>query len=176
MAKKRSTQPATRAMPKAVFYGEPLPFPISRAVRAGDFVITSALGDKIPALDAQVYDAVGFPLSTGARRSSISFADELHGTFASIKQALELADCELTDVIDCQVWLKDPRDFPELNRIYASYFTENRPVRSVFQNAFMMEFRIEIKVVAYKPITQQLVHDLELLKPPYYTTPDDHAA
>ena len=39
-----------------------------------------------------------------------------------------------------------------MNRIYATYFTENRPIRSVFQNHFMMEFRIEIKVIAYKPI------------------------
>lgn len=55
-------------------------------------------------------------------------------------------------MVDTQVWLKDPRDFAEMNGIYATYFVENRPTRSVFQNHFMMEFRIEIKVVAYKPL------------------------
>lgn len=136
----------------AVFYGDPLPYPISRAVRAGDFVTTSAFGDRVPLVADQVYDADGMPLATGARRQNLSFADEVHGTFKAIEEALALAGCSLADVIDTQLWLKDPRDFPELNRIYAGYFTDTRPVRSVFQNAFMMEFRIEMKVVAYKPL------------------------
>lgn len=146
--------PKTTAPNGAIFYGDPLPYPISRAVRAGDFVFTSAFGGYIPAVDEQVYDASGTPLSTGTRRGSMSFADEVHGTFKSIVEALALAECTLADVVDCQVWLKDPRDFPELNRIYEMHFKETRPVRSVFQNTFMMEFRIEIKVVAYKPVRQ----------------------
>ena len=151
MAKK--TSPRTKVMPNgAVFYGDPLPFPISRAVRAGDFVITSAFGCYLPSVEDQVYDAEGTPLSTGKHRKSFSFADEVHGTFKYVTDALELAGCTLADVIDSQVWLKDPRDFAEMNRIYATYFKDNRPVRSVFQNHFMMEFRIEIKVIAYKPL------------------------
>ena len=55
-------------------------------------------------------------------------------------------------MIDCQVWLRDPRDFHEFNRIYAGYFETNRPVRSVFRTDFMFDFRIEMKVVAYKPL------------------------
>ena len=136
----------------AIFYGDPLPYPISRAVRAGDFVITSGFGDRVPLPEEQVYDAEGMPLSTGARRKSSSFAEEVQGAFKSIIEALALADCTLADVVDSQVWLKDPRDFHEMNRIYTTYFTENRPIRTVFQNHFMMEFRIEIKVVAYKPV------------------------
>lgn len=134
----------------AIFFGDPLPFPISRAVRAGDFVITSGFGDRVPNLEEQVYDAQGVPLSTGARRS-LSFAEEVHGTFKSIEDALALAGCTLADVIDSQVWLRDARDFQEMNRIYATYFKDTPPIRTVFQNHFMMEFRIEIKVVAYKP-------------------------
>jgi len=136
----------------AIFYGDPLPYPISRAVRAGDFVITSGFGDRVPLPDEQVYDAEGIPLSTGRRRQSLTFAEEVHGTFRAIVDALALAGCTLADVVDSQVWLKDPRDFHEMNRIYATYFTENRPIRTVFQNHFMMEFRIEMKVVAYKPV------------------------
>lgn len=151
MAKKAA--PTTKVSPNgAIFYGDPLPYPISRAVRAGDFVITSGFGDRIPRLEEQVYDPEGIPLSTGTRRKSVSFADEVHGTFKSIADALALAGCALADVVDSQVWLKDPRDFHEMNGIYATYFKDNRPIRTVFQNHFMMEFRIEIKVVAYKPL------------------------
>jgi enamine deaminase RidA (YjgF/YER057c/UK114 family) len=151
MAEKQS--PKIRKSPNgAIFFGDPLPYPISRAVRAGDFVITSGFGDRVPLLKEQVYDAEGLPLSTGARRESLTFADEVHGTFKYVMDALALAGCTLADVVDSQVWLKDPRDFPEMNRIYAGYFKDNCPIRTVFQNHFMMEFRIEMKMVAYKPL------------------------
>ena len=135
----------------AQFLGDPLPYPISRCVRAGDFVITSAFGDRVPTADETVYDQEGMPMPTGKRRKAISFADEVHGTFKAVQDALALAGCTLDDVVDSQVWLRDPRDFHEMNRIYSTYFTRSKPIRSVFQNNFMLEFRIEIKVVAYKP-------------------------
>jgi enamine deaminase RidA (YjgF/YER057c/UK114 family) len=150
-AKKRSAVPVFTAPNGAQFLGDPLPYPISRVVRAGDFVITSAFGNGIPSPEDTTYDADGLPLSTGKRRKAMTFAEEVHGTFKTIQEALALADCTLDDVIDSQVWLKDPRDFHDMNRIYMTYFTKSKPIRSVFQNHFMLEFRIEIKVVAYKP-------------------------
>jgi len=145
---KRSSKTAANG---AVFYGT-AQFPISRAVRAGDFVYTSALPAYIPEIEDQVYTAEGIPLSTGKMRQMHSFAEEVHGTFKLVIEALEMADCSLSDVVDCQVWLKDARDFAELNRIYVQYFTDTRPTRSVFQNHFMTDLRIEIKVIAYKPL------------------------
>ncbi|MBX6320355.1 MAG: RidA family protein [Rhodospirillaceae bacterium] len=137
---------------KPVFYGSAPPYPISRAVRAGDFVITCAMGDRAFAPEEAVYDADGRPLATGRRLREVTFAEEVHGTFRAVSAALAEAGCTLADVIDVQVWLRDPRDFHEMNRIYEQYFTTNRPVRSVFRNDFMFEFRIEMKVVAYKPL------------------------
>ena len=137
---------------KAVFYGSAPPYPISRAVRAGDFVITCAMADRAFAPEEAHYDAEGRPMATSARLKNLTFAEEVRGTFEALEEALAPAGCTLADVIDVQVWLRDPRDFHELNRIYVEYFKTNRPVRSVFQNQFMFEFRIEIKVVAYKPL------------------------
>jgi 2-iminobutanoate/2-iminopropanoate deaminase len=138
--------------PKAVFFGGAPPFPISRAVRAGDFVITCAVGDRVFSPEEALYDERGRVVSTGARLQALTFADEVHATFKVLEDSLALAGCRLADVIDCQVWLRDPRDFHELNRIYAGYFVTNRPVRSVFRADFMFDFRIEMKVVAYKPL------------------------
>jgi len=145
---RRSTAPSC-----ATFYGA-AQYPISLAVRAGDFVFTSALPCYIPAVEDQTYTAEGIPLTQGKYRKLYSFADEVRGSFKMVSQALETAGCELSDVIDCQVWLKDPRDFAELNRIYVEYFTVTRPTRSVFQNHFMVDLRVELKVVAYKPLAQ----------------------
>jgi len=137
----------------ATFYGA-AQYPISLAVRAGDFVFTSALPCYIPDVEDQVYTAEGIPLTQGKYRKLYSFADEVRGSFKMLSEALSTADCELSDVIDCQVWLKDPRDFAELNRIYIEYFSDTRPTRSVFQNHFMVDLRIELKVVAYKPLAR----------------------
>ena len=136
---------------KPVFLGGAPPFPISRAVRAGDFVITCAMGDRVFAPGEALYDEHGRVISTGARMQEVTFAEEVHGTFKALEEALALADCTLADVVDCQVWLRDARDFHEFNRIYAGYFEASRPVRSVFRTDFMFDFRIEMKVMAYKP-------------------------
>jgi 2-iminobutanoate/2-iminopropanoate deaminase len=134
------------------YFGGAPPFPISRAVRAGDFVITCAMGDRVFAPEEALYDEHGRVVSTGARLQALTFAEEVHATFKGLEDALAPAGCTLADVVDCQVWLRDARDFHEFNRIYAGYFTANRPVRSVFRTDFMFDFRIEMKVVAYKPL------------------------
>ena len=148
---KTTEQQIKHARNGAIFYGS-FDFPISPAVRAGDFVLTSAFGCRTAKHEDQVFSDEGIPLSSGKHRKAYSFADEVHGSFNTLTDALALADCKLSDVIDVQVWLKDPRDFPELNRIYIQYFTDTLPVRTVFQNHFMLEYRIEMKMVAYKPL------------------------
>ena len=136
------------------FFGGAPPFPISRAVRAGDFVITCAMGDRVFTPEEALYDEHGRVVSTGTRLQALTFAEEVHATFKALEESLALAACTLADVIDCQVWLRDPRDFHEFNRIYTGYFETNRPVRSVFRTDFMFDFRIEMKIVAYKPIQE----------------------
>jgi 2-iminobutanoate/2-iminopropanoate deaminase len=137
---------------RRVHYGAaPSGFPISRAVRAGDFVITSAFGDHAFRPEDVLYDRDGIVIADGSDVRQRSFAEEVRGTIRTVEEALGLAGCTLADVVDVQVWLRDPRDFPEFNRIYAEYFKANQPVRSVFRVDFMFDCRIEIKAVAYKP-------------------------
>jgi 2-iminobutanoate/2-iminopropanoate deaminase len=134
------------------YFGGAPPFPISRAVRAGDFVITCAMGDRVFTPEEALYDEHGRVVSTGRRLHEVTFAEEVHGTFKALQESLALAGCTLADVVDCQVWLRDARDFHEFNRIYGAYFEGNRPVRSVFRTDFMFDFRVEMKVMAYKPL------------------------
>ena len=60
--------------------------------------------------------------------------------------------CTLADVIDCQVWLADARDFVRFNEIYQEYFVHDPPVRSVFPIAFMFPCKVEMKVIAWRPV------------------------
>ena len=127
-------------------------FPISRAVRAGDFVFTSAYGPHLFHPEQLTFDASGRVLADGSGKESASFEEQVHATFGFIKEALAVAGCTLADVVDCQCWLADPRDFVRFNAIYRHYFSHDPPVRSVFRAEFMFACQIELKVIAYKPL------------------------
>jgi enamine deaminase RidA (YjgF/YER057c/UK114 family) len=125
--------------------------PISKAVRAGDLVFTSAYGPWTFDPLKVVYDAEGNILDDGAGRKDVAFDDQVHLTFGFIQEALSAAGCTLEDVVDCQAWLADGRDFVRFNEIYRTYFTKDPPVRSVFPTKFMFDVKVELKVIAYKP-------------------------
>jgi len=126
--------------------------PISKAVRAGDFIFTSAYGPWIFDPRKVTFDADGNVLDDGSGRRNVSFDEQTHLTFGFVKEALAATGCGLEDVVDCQCWLADPRDFVRFNEIYRTYFTHAPPVRSVFPIKFMFGCKIELKVIAYKPL------------------------
>jgi enamine deaminase RidA (YjgF/YER057c/UK114 family) len=128
--------------------------PISRAIRAGDFVFTSAHGPWRFVPKEVTFDSNGRVVDDGAGRSNTSFDEQVHLTFGYVKAALAAADCTLDDVVDCQVWLADPRDFVRFNEIFCTYFQKDPPVRSVFPSGFMFNVKVEIKVIAYKPLSR----------------------
>jgi 2-iminobutanoate/2-iminopropanoate deaminase len=72
-------------------------------------------------------------------------------TMKNVAQALALAGCTLEDVVKTMVWLEDARDFDEFNRVYSQFFPGNRPTRSTIQARNMVNTKIEIEAVAYKP-------------------------
>jgi 2-iminobutanoate/2-iminopropanoate deaminase len=159
---KTKTRRKTRARTKAqrptatrshkIGYGSEPGFPISMAMRAGDYVFTSAQGDHGFNPADVVYDENGLVVSDGNTLPLRSVADETRATLRCIEATLKEAGCTLDDVVDASVWLRDPRDFREMNKAYAEFFTRNQPTRSIFRIDFMFDCRIEIKVTAYKPV------------------------
>ena len=126
--------------------------PISKAVRAGDFVFTSAYGPWTFDPARVVFDADGKVLDDGSGNHDVPFEEQVHLTFATVVEALALAGCTLADVVDCQCWLSDVRDFVKFNEIYRTYFGADPPVRCVFGATFMFNVMVEIKVTAYRPL------------------------
>lgn len=126
--------------------------PISKAIRAGDFVFTSAYGPWLFDPKRVIFDPAGKIVDDGSGKSEMPFPDQVHATIGFVKEALAVAGGELGDVVDCQVWLSDPRDFVEFNEIYRQYFVGDPPVRSVFVTTFMFLCKVELKVVAYRPL------------------------
>ncbi|WP_422088019.1 RidA family protein [Variovorax sp.] len=109
--------------------------PFSPAVRAGDFVYVSG---QVPV------DKNGELVAGGIEAQTRQVME-------NIKTVLALADATLDDVCKSTVWLQDARDFGAFNRIYMGYFGENKPARSTTEARLMIDARVEIDVVAYKP-------------------------
>ena len=112
--------------------GQSLPF--SPAVKAGPFVFVSgqvAMGDNGElvqgGIEAQTRQAL-----------------------KNVEKALALAGCTMKDVVKSTVWLDDARDFWTFNRVYAEFFSENKPARSTTQATLMIDAKVEIEVIAYK--------------------------
>ncbi len=64
---------------------------------------------------------------------------------------LEAAGFSLSDVVQCQVFLKDMDQYPVFNEIYSEYFQEAYPTRAVVEAARIpKDARVEIMLVAEK--------------------------
>ena len=110
---------------------------LSRAVRAGDFVF----------LTGQV------PMQNGAVMTHGSIEDQTRAVLDGITETLALAGCDRTDVVKSMVWLTSRDDFPGFNTVYADYFPENPPTRSAIVNDLLVDVKVEIEVIAYKPLS-----------------------
>ena len=64
---------------------------------------------------------------------------------------LKEAEYGVEDVVRVGVWLDDPRDFWTFNGVYAEYFGANPPARACVQSRMMVDCKVEIDCIAYKP-------------------------
>ena len=109
---------------------------LSRAIRAGDFVF---LTGQVPFKDGQVMTAG-------------SVEEQTRAVLDDIKATLAEAGCALSDVVKAMVWLRDRADFPGFNAIYGEYFPEEPPTRSAVVSDLLVDVRVEVEVVVYKPV------------------------
>ena len=109
---------------------------LSRAIRAGDFVF---LTGQIPMRD-------GVPMTDG------SIQDQTRAILEDITATLATADCTREDVVKAMVWLRERGDFPGFNEIYGEYFPVEPPTRSAVVSDLLVDVRVEVEVVAYRPL------------------------
>ena len=109
---------------------------LSRAIRAGDFVF---LTGQIPMMN-------GEPMTTG------TIEDQTKVILEDIKATLEEAGCKMGDVAKSMIWLRERADFPGFNKVYGDYFPTEPPARSAVVSELLVDVRVEIEVIAYKPV------------------------
>lgn len=78
---------------------------------------------------------------------------QCHSVFRNVKLILEASGAKWDDLVDVTVYLTNmKKDFPTFNRIYAEYFTGNKPCRTTLEvNALPTPIAIELKCIAAIP-------------------------
>lgn len=114
--------------------GQALPF--SPAVRAGDFVYVSG---QVAMNERGEIEQGGIEAQT--RR-----------TMENVRKVLAMAGCTFDDVVKANCWLDDTRDFWTFNRVYAEFFPNGAPARSTVRSQLMVDAKVEVDVIAYKPL------------------------
>jgi 2-iminobutanoate/2-iminopropanoate deaminase len=109
--------------------------PFHPAVRAGDYIFVSGQVAK----DEQGNMCAG------------NIEEQTRWTIESLRRILALEGAGLADVVKVTVYLEDARDFGRYNRIFAEYFPEGRLARTTVEARAVIDTKIEMDAIAYKP-------------------------
>ncbi len=109
--------------------------PFAKAVRAGDFVFVSG---QVPTIGGEVVSG--------------GIVAQTEQVIANLRSVLDTAGCTLADVVKVTCWLDDPRDFSSFNAVFEKHFIDAPPARATVQSALMVDAKVEIEAVAYKPL------------------------
>jgi 2-iminobutanoate/2-iminopropanoate deaminase len=109
--------------------------PFHPGVRAGDFIFVSG----------QVAKDENGNMCAG------NIEEETRWTLESISRILKLDGADLADVVKVTVFLADARNFGRYNKVFSEYFPDGRVSRTTVEARAVIECKIEMDAVAYKP-------------------------
>ena len=112
--------------------GQHLPF--ARAVEANGWLYVSG---QVPMLNGELVAATITQQADQAIRNLLSILSE--------------AGYGPEHVVRCGVWLDDPRDFQSFNVVFKKYFGDHPPARACVVSSMVVDCKVEIDCVAYKP-------------------------
>ncbi len=112
--------------------GQHLPF--ARAVEADGWLYVSG---QVPMVNGELVSGNMMEQSRQAIRNLLAILHE--------------AGYAAEHVVRCGVWIDDPRDFSTFNAVFREFFGEHPPARSCVVSSMVVDCKIEIDCVAYKP-------------------------
>ena len=110
-----------------------LPFPFSRAVKAGGFLF----------LSGQI------PMSAGGEVVKGDIQAQTRAACERIGESLQACGARFDQVVKATVWLSDMSHFAGFNEVYKEFFGAALPVRSTVASALALGVDVEIEVQAY---------------------------
>ena len=126
-------------MSKEVVYSANAPEPIgpySQAIKAGNMLfISGQVAIQKPAGN----------LVTG------NIIDETHVVMKNLSEILKAGGMDFSNVAKCTIFLKDMNNFPKVNEVYGSYFTDMPPARETVEvSRLPKDVNVEISCIAVK--------------------------
>ena len=115
--------------------GQHLPF--ARAVEADGWLYVSG---QVPTIDGEVFSG-----------NIVVQSRQAIGNLLSI---LHEAGYGPEHVVRCGVWLEDPRDFASFNAVFKEHFGSHPPARACVVSTMVVDCKVEIDCVAYKPVAE----------------------
>jgi len=117
--------------------------------RAGDFIFVSGTSSRradntIAGASVDAFGTTQFDIRAQTR-----------ATIENVADILQAAGASLADVVEISVFLVDMSDFDGYNEVYGEYFGYDGPTRTTVAVRELPHpyLRIEIKAVAYKPVS-----------------------
>lgn len=104
----------------------------SQAIVAGEFVFLAGQA----------------PFTPDGEKVEGSFTEQARHTFANLAAVAEAAGGTLADAVRVGVYLRDMRDFAEMNEIYREYIPEPLPARTTIQTE-LPGFAIEVDAILH---------------------------
>lgn len=126
-------------MTTLIRFPSPLAAPLSRAVRAGDFLYLSGQTPKNPDMT---------PLRADIQTQTKNVLD-------AISACLAEHGLSLHSVVRATCWLSDIKLMKPFNEVYQTYFEGALPVRSTVESKLSQGVDVEIEVTAYAPAEKQ---------------------
>lgn len=110
--------------------------PFHPGMRAGDFIFVSGQVAK----DADGKMTVG------------NIEEETRATIEAMRRVLAAEGADLADVVKVTVYLADARNFGRYNGVFKEYFPEGLVSRTTVEARAVIECKIEMDCIAYKPL------------------------
>ena len=112
--------------------------PFHPGVRAGDFLFVSGQVAK---------DANG-------NMCDGTIEEQCKWTLESVRRVLKADGADLEDIVKITVFLEDARDFGRYNRAFGEYFPDGMLARTTVEARAVINTKIEMDAIAYKPISK----------------------
>ncbi len=98
-----------------------------------------------------VFTSGQLPMDPTSKSMLDDISAQTRQALENVKAVLAAAGCSLQQVCKVTIFLTDMADFPKVNDVYSSYFSEPFPARSCVQVAALpLGAGVEIEVVAHR--------------------------
>lgn len=108
--------------------------PFSQGIQVGKFLFTSGQLPIDPVTNEVVYNDI--------KKATTQCMENL-------KAIVEEAGFEMDDIVKTTVFIKDMKNFGDVNEVYASYFTGTKPARSCIEAPMAKAVEVEVEAIAY---------------------------